>query len=156
MDQHSPHQRRHHRLEDGRGGCSFRRRVIEKRIFIHMPKARGEGVGGRVLWVKSSVCKGFESLFGLVCSERDWRKTCHRFQGVARESLDGVGSSYRQRSSVDGPASGVWRVRGTRWIKDNGRIRSSVASVELSRIPLSRLSFLSWSRVQMHYSRAYG
>ena len=157
MSQHSPHQRRHHRLEDGRGGCSFRRRVIEKRTFVHMSKVRGEGVGGRVLWVKSSFCKGFDSSYRLAWSECGWRKICHRFQGFSGGSLDGMRPSYRQYLSVHGSASGVWRVQGTRWIEDHWRIGSSVASVELSRIriPLSRLSFLSWSRVQMHYSRAY-
>jgi len=51
--------------------------------------------------------------------------------------------SYSQHSSVHGPASSVWRVRGTKWIEDNRRIGSSVASVKLSRIPFNRLVLVS-------------
>jgi len=68
-------------------------------------------------------------------------KTCHRFQGIAGGRLDGVRESYRQHLSVHGSASSVRRVRCTRWIEDHGRIGSSVASIELPRIPLNRLSF---------------
>jgi len=98
MDRHIPHQRRHHCLEDGGGRYSFRRRVIEKRAFVHMPKGREAGVlvvvyygsrrhfprasTRRFVWLGQNMAEEKHAIVSKASLGGDWMEYGHRIDSI--------------------------------------------------------------------------